>query len=101
MARRKKQLGKEPTKTQVKDFQKCIAKDGFRKRALAKQEVGDKYDFKILNFNEDQTKWFCNLNNTMYLYNETTKKLLSYGSLFDDKDPLVVNSSKDIPWEEV
>lgn len=98
---RKKQpkvLGAEPTKAQLKHFTRCIESKDFVDRLICVQNIGQSV-LKILN--EQDGRMFVSLDNTYFLYNTATKKLLCYGSMFDDKDPPRVNSSKDIPWSEV
>lgn len=99
--RKKKILGIPANKKQFKDFEKCINHPFFVKRQLAQQWTDGKYDFKILNFNEDQTCWFCVLDKQYFLYNETTKELKYYGTLFDPEHPVLIQSSNDIPWEDI
>lgn len=99
MAKRKT-LGEEPSKKTARDFEKTLADKNFVKRILTTQTFHDK-DFRILNLSEDGKLWFVNLENELLLYNEETKKLLSYGSYFDKENPVRVSSSKDIPWNEV
>lgn len=96
-AKKAKQLGTEATKAQEKLFTKAITNQNFVKRPLISQRVGSQ-DIVVLNLNED--KMFVNLDNSYFLYNEKTKKLLYYGTLFDDKNPPKFESSNDIPWNE-
>lgn len=99
MAKRKT-LGEEPSKKTARDFEKIVADKNFVKRILTTQTFHDK-DFRILNLSEDGKLWFANLENEILLYNEETKKLLSYGCYFDKENPARVASSKDIPWDEI
>lgn len=99
--RKKKFLGTPADKKQLRDFEKCITHSQFVKRQLCQQWTDGKHDFKILNFNEDQTCWFCILDKQYFLYNETTKNLLFYGTLFDSENPPLIESSGSIPWNEI
>lgn len=96
----KKKIGIIPTKKQQKDFFKFIESKSFYKSLLTAQWSGN-ICFKILNFNDNKTCWFCSLDNQYFLYNEKTKNLLYYGTLYDDKNPPKIESSKDIPWKEI
>ena len=95
MAKRKT-LYEEPSKKTARDFEKILADKNFVKRILTTQTFHDK-DFRILDLSEDGKLWFVNLENELLLYNEETKKLLSYGCYFDKENPARVQSSKDIP----
>lgn len=69
-----KVLGAEPTKSQLKHFSKCIESKDFVDRLICVQNIGQSV-LKILN--EQDGRMFISLDNTYFLYNTSTKKLLS------------------------
>lgn len=95
--KKKKPLGKEATLKQSKLFQKLITNIAFVKKSLVTQILGKDNFLRILNFNEDESLWFVDLDKELFLYNEKTKKLLYYGNILNN---LKIKSSKDIPWNE-
>ena len=99
--RKKKILGIPADKKQLRDFERCINSNSFVKRPVVVQWIDGHHDFKILNFNEDKTCWFCVLDKQYFLYNEITKALKYYGTLFDPEHPPLIQSSNDIPWEDI
>lgn len=93
-----KTIGSIPTKVQQKLFDKVVNNNNFVRKRLINQLISN-HMTRILDINEN--KLFVVIDNEYFLYNETTKVVREFGSLFDTKNPPKIEHSKDIPWNEV
>lgn len=95
---KRKILGTDYSKNQLKKFEKAINSVNFSKKPLIFQNINDN-TLTILNLKDN--KMFVNFNKDYLLYNEDTKKTLYYGTMFDKQHEAIIKSSNNIPWEEV